>query len=427
MKCPQCGFENVENSKHCLNCGARMDGNILCPKCSKAISRDYDRCPHCNHKIPHFVEQPVSEQELTKKEKITSTFNKVFLIVIIALLATSLGLVFGQYISFYKNDIQIDGNAYYFLVQSWKETLSEFKNSGSKLFRSTLMIEHLVSFVFVVLNIITTYIFGVMGIIKSVRALRRKGYKECNTYFNLGVVFLSNIITVAVLLSLKCDFGDQKCALAPGFSSYFGTMFFAMFAMSVFSIVIRHQNGQRSPTFEKIVFSLNYFISIVIIAVLASTFVTLKADGYSLRVFYGVLNSIRNYQFLRDTNNGITLMIIVIVLALFTIIEAIILMALMIFFSLGFYTDREQSMKFKIPCYGLSFFAFVLSFIMLGLSISAVVFYNKVYGIEFAISYLPIANFVLGLSLFGASIASLTITRRYRYYKRIASQTTIKK
>ena len=67
MKCPHCGFENVDTSKHCLNCGARMDGNILCPKCGEAISPDFERCPHCNHKIPHIVEEEISPEEYSRK------------------------------------------------------------------------------------------------------------------------------------------------------------------------------------------------------------------------------------------------------------------------------------------------------------------------------------------------------------------------
>lgn len=424
MKCSQCGFENTDHSKHCLNCGARMDGNILCPKCGEAISPDYEKCPHCGKKIPHIHEEEVSPIELGKKERVFSIFNKIFLIMIIAILACSMGIVWGEYIRFYHDGELIKGTAGYFLFDSWKNLKEDLSFATGKMQKASLYFEYVSQFVIVLINIVFTLLSGIFGIISSAKSLRKKGLKECKSYRFLCITFLSNLTAMVMLLSFHPDMGDLKSAFSSSMQSYCWTLTLAMFVMSVFSIVIRHQNGKRSLTFEKIVFSLNFFVSIAMIVSLAFTVIQLKEGDYSLRIASLFSIALGDAPNLRTSNNGIALIFSSSALVLFGLIELFILASLAIFFSIGFYTDQERSMRFKIPCYGLSFFALVLSLIELAASISTAVFISKVYGVSFTTSYLPIVNVILGQMLFGASIASLSISRKYRRYLKLAEQTS---
>ena len=107
-------------------------------------------------------------------------------------------------------------------------------------------------------------------------------------------------------------------------------------------------------------------------------------------------------------------------------LEAITLSVLIIFFSQGFYTQKERSMKFKIPCYAFSVTSFLLSSVEIGISIAAMIFMNKVYGGNFFTAELAWANFGLAILLLGAGVASLSSSRIYRKFERLSDQTTKK-
>ena len=47
MKCYKCQFENPNESSYCMNCGARLDGKIMCPTCRTLVEKDETKCPKC--------------------------------------------------------------------------------------------------------------------------------------------------------------------------------------------------------------------------------------------------------------------------------------------------------------------------------------------------------------------------------------------
>lgn len=427
MKCPHCGFENIDSSKHCLNCGARMDGNILCPKCGEAISPDYERCPHCNHKIPHLVEEEISPEEYSKKERVSSIFNKIFIILIITLLAFSMVAVYGEYVLFYKSGELIRGDAIYFLAKSWKYFKNDLSIAPNAAFKVRVYFEYISQFAIVAINIAIVTIASIVGIIKSAFALKKKGLKECDTYKYLCIDFLSNLTAITFLLSLHGDLGDMKSAFSPVMESYCGGMILTMLVMSIFSIVIRHENGKKVLTFEKIVFSLNYFISILLIISFAAPLFVDNDANYSYRIGSLFLTVINDFSSLNKTNMGVALIFASSSLVLFEAMEVFLLASLMIFFSIGFFTSRERSMRFKLPCYSISIFVSILSVIEFGMSIAAMIFTKKIYGGELTLSMMPISNLVLAILLIGSSIASFSITRMYRHSQKLAEHTTIKK
>ena len=425
MKCPQCGFENVESSNHCLNCGARMDGNLICPKCGEAISPDFDRCPHCKHKIPH---QPIEEptQEYSKKDKINSIFNKIFLIVIIALLALTMVVVWSDYIHYVKDCVAIKGDAIYFLFKSWNDMAKELEPLTDQFEKAAVYIEYISQFVVVLANMTVTYLFGIIGIVTSAISLKKKGLKECKSYLYLAIVFTSNLIANVFLLANHGESYLVQNNIPLSTWTYFGTASTAMLIMAIFSIVIRHENGKKSPTFEKLVFGLNFILAILMIVTFSTNFLYSKDSGVSFRNGTLFLEVIRDATYLRETREGIALLFSSIASVVICTFEAITLSVLIIFFSQGFYTEKERSMKFKIPCYAFSVTSFSLSAIEVFISLAAMIFINKVYSGNYIIAEFAWSNFALAILLLGAGVASLSISRTYRKFERLASQTTKK-
>ena len=425
MKCPQCGFENVDSSTHCLNCGARMDGNLICPKCGETISPDFDRCPHCKHKIPH---QPLEEptKELTKKDKIYSVFNKIFLIVIIVLLATTMGMVWGDFVRFYKGGELIKGSSFYFLFKSWGDMFKELEPLSDPFQKGAVYFEYISQFVMVTLNLIITYLFGIIGIVTSAISLKKKGLKECRSYRFLAIVFTSNLIAMMFILSLHGNSVIIKDGAPISAVAYFSGTISAMMIMAAFSTVIRHKNGLRSLTFEKIVFSLNFVLAFGMIVSLSSNYLYTANAAFSFRNGSLFLETLSAASVLKESRDGIALLVSSGMSVIFSTVECISLSVLIIFFSQGFFTEKERSMKFKIPCYAFSVVSFLLSLIEVGIAISASIFATKIFGEQYYMGEMAFVNVALGLLLLGAGVASLAISRIYRKFERLADQTTKK-
>lgn len=422
MKCPHCGFENIESSKHCLNCGSRLDGNIICPRCNEAISPDFDRCPHCKRKIPHeHIEQnPI---ETTRKERVGSIFNKIFLIVIIASLATAMGFVWSPFIV--TPDGTSIGGIYYF-YQMWKDLFNELSLSSDLSFKTAIYLKYIPQFVLMCLNILATYIFGIIGILSSAFSLKKRGLKECNSYIYLAIVSTSNLMTLSYLSSLYGITPGRDVLYSNQFVSFYSYIFAMMFLMVIFSIVIRHQSGKKALTFEKIVFCVNVGLASVMIPVLGSYILYSKDGGVSYRNIALFIDLLSQSSEIAKSSEGLSLILLSGASAIIGILECASLCVLIVFFAQGFFTEKEYSVKFKIPCYAFSFITFVLSVIELALAGATTYFFGKYFGCSPIIGELSLVNIVLGLLLFGASIGSLNIARSYRHNQRLAQETTKK-
>lgn len=51
-KCPNCGKENNDNAKFCIDCGASLsDHNIRCPRCNAVTNANSKICPKCGYRF----------------------------------------------------------------------------------------------------------------------------------------------------------------------------------------------------------------------------------------------------------------------------------------------------------------------------------------------------------------------------------------
>ena len=66
MKCPNCQFENPEDSNFCLECGQKLEKK--CPQCEKALPVGAKFCNGCGYKLP--AKSTPSQKELSLDTKI---------------------------------------------------------------------------------------------------------------------------------------------------------------------------------------------------------------------------------------------------------------------------------------------------------------------------------------------------------------------
>jgi hypothetical protein len=65
MKCPECQFENPEDSNFCLECGQKLEQK--CPQCEKLLPAGAKFCNGCGYKLA--AKQASSTQELSLMKK----------------------------------------------------------------------------------------------------------------------------------------------------------------------------------------------------------------------------------------------------------------------------------------------------------------------------------------------------------------------
>lgn len=409
QKCLKCGFENADEAKYCINCGARTDGKINCPKCNEVIDPSVNHCPNCGVLIPHKRNM---KKDNSFKEKITpvsKVFNKVFLIMSIVLFSLGFFAVFGQYLN-----NGLDGYAYSFIVTNWINFANNLPSMD--VFNTTEEVTKL-SFgsIVVLFNIAATFTFGIMGINKAAKALKERG--KCFIYRELAIVYISNLLTASLLSS---SFGYYASNMI---DSYNGLLGFVFTAMVVFHIIETFDKNNISLLFEKICFALTFLFATTMISSLSSTVI------YVQGVFFQPIELFNYFLAINFFANDLQIasFILSVGLVLIALLEYLVLCTLAIYFASGFFGEDERKMKYKIPCYVLSFSVSLLATIVLIISIVLrVVLSNAEPGWYIEFRQMAIVNYVVAMLLFGAAIASLTITRKYRRYEKLADQSTNK-
>ena len=106
MNCLNCGTENSDEAVFCRQCGARMDGKIICPNCSAENVADSNFCIICGQNLsqPTTVPTPENVIPVAENQRIETTigwkkygiyFKRYFRYVGVA--------VFGTLYLFYRN------------------------------------------------------------------------------------------------------------------------------------------------------------------------------------------------------------------------------------------------------------------------------------------------------------------------------------
>ena len=191
MICPKCNFENPDEATYCINCGSRVDGKILCPKCKEPISPDVDICPHCRHKIPH---QSVEETPVRRRgEKPIRIFTRLFAIFAIGLFAFAMIFSFGRYYS--AVPVKNDGYAINLIFRTWFSIYDRLSSTHSWLEWSAELTKTILSCVIVVVNIAVTITFGIMGIVRATKYLNGNAEKYGYAKF-LAIVGVSNLLSM---------------------------------------------------------------------------------------------------------------------------------------------------------------------------------------------------------------------------------------
>ena len=66
MQCPECQFENPEDSNFCLECGQKLEKK--CPQCEKSLPVGAKFCNGCGYKLT--AKSTPSQKDISIEEKL---------------------------------------------------------------------------------------------------------------------------------------------------------------------------------------------------------------------------------------------------------------------------------------------------------------------------------------------------------------------
>lgn len=428
MKCFKCGFDNVDNAKYCINCGSRLDGMIICPKCGEVLPNNANVCSKCGRKIPHNEKSNENNAKIERKEQLTRIFARILNAFLIVAFALGLLAVWSKYVNSSNTSYTGGYYAHYYLFLSWGEMKKVIQSSSDAFIKVGVIYQTILNFIIVLLNVVITYVFGIMGIIKSAKNLKRKVNDV--PMVNLAVILVSNLICSSAIVSCAFDFTSNGIFNTGEYLTKYITLIGVIFLISFAFLNIILFSKKSIPAFiEKLLFALAFFFAIFII--LALDFYVTGLNGYgSLRTTSLVFYLMKNFGNFNGNNYFITSFVLSLCLSFFKFIMFASIGVFIIFFTTGYYSKRETHMSYKIPCYAMAILGVITSTAIIVISFVLNAFLNKMpvvpglKGVNYHLSNTIWKQFVLCLFFVGFVIASFVLSRQTNHDQKLAENTT---
>lgn len=380
MKCPKCEFENPNESSYCMNCGTRLDGKIQCPNCRSLVDPNANNCPNCGAKLPK--ERAVEDSERYNRFKINranrnSVWQIVFTAVFMGLLLLSLIGAFTQIIS-NPNDTNPDlffkGSGLFYLTFEWGDAIKKVASTSDGVYKFNYIFLPIFRAVMVWINVLLTYTFGIIGIVKGIKQLKKKRQCVFSLHYYVAAVLASNVITGACLLSTYSD-GVQKVTLASSFDGLMSLYSASIFIAMIYHTYLHFDKDKISLFVQNILFSLGFVLCVTILSNTGTSY--LVVDGVKV----GILDLFRNYiRYILIEHGDLSLTASICssvgVAYVFEVIIRCVGFVYLIFFTKGFFLNEETDIKVKLPCYFGSIVIFALSAIIMFITTGVSLFYK---------------------------------------------------
>lgn len=437
MKCRNCGFENTEEAKFCINCGKRIDGKILCPKCQTYIAPDSLNCPNCGHKIPHRHEEVKLPKEVTdRKNNIYKGFRKAFTIVSIVMFALAILAVITNYIpdligGIISNDMEsIAGPT----VLTWMN-LSSLKSIASQSEYSMMWVTSIMCALSCLAVVAIVLIFSIKGLVSSVKALQDKSYKI--KIMNIAVIYLTLVIGRAMINGFAFTYYSDGSQIAVDNWVSMNLSFsviFMIFAVILFVLMFAVEmifQTKRAYIADRIIFMAMFIFLLIVLGIFQDDYVRFSPSidsnyyfsGNAISYFSSLMFSVSDVSF---TSNNIALFVLGTTSFVFYAIEITILGFGFVYFLIRAFSSKNTLRSYRVPIYASIFASMIISTIMLPIGISSYYLHLNVSEIA-SLGDFSISNFVLMFILTGLAIASLVVYRSNVRKEKLMKLTSVEK
>lgn len=428
MKCPKCGFENVEHSNYCINCGSRVDGKVRCPKCGEFVEPTSEACPYCGFHLPHNSNSS-SHGFNDKRDRIKKVFTKIFCIVSIVLFALGILECWGFYLSFSSSDELNfwNGSAVYYLVLNIIDLVDYLSNThpsayiiGADIFS--------VAFCFIVVtaNIVIVTLFSIKGLIKSIKGLKTH---EFNVHRYLAIVLISNVLSM-VFLSMFIHthrYGTTYLSveMAGSKSFYISQLVINLIIMLISESFFEFKRNNKSQFINRILLSFIFIFGLILFASFCSRFLSFESAkdinySYGLGYYFTYcLSQLVN----PELSDNIALLILCIAQLVLEIIMITILATSIILMIKNYFANTYKKHSYYITMYSMTITLLVTSIIALTVNISIHVLAAKsAENISVLSNY---GIYALAFVYAGFPFATTHIIRKLKRNDKLAEQTTV--
>jgi len=415
MKCPKCGFDNLDEANFCIKCGSRMDEKVPCPKCGEYISNDSEFCPKCGKSIPHQKKSHIDRNEKVDiyKAKIARIFNLVSCFVTLFCFIFFIGYAFTNQLTFLHLSDQNSNFATY-LVDCFKDINTV---SGAE---ASLRIIRSVIYTF---NLLVTLGFSIVGILKTAKSFKHR--ENINrAYKYLIVVLLAKLTTLSLLVSTysHTDFVNAS-------SHFVAFEYFVIFHITLclaFDCFLSFKRGQVSLFISRIILGFGLYLLILIIVQFRNSEMYLLLDASStegmIAHFVHLTEALATHNYV----NGFISVYIVSIISLFLAL-AIISTAyfLGVFLVSSYFRGMNKFKKFRIVFYMAVILLSILATSYLISSIVELITFGKYLGNNYYYAGNAVSVFVCSALLVGVAIATFSIYNRFSRRNKLSERTTL--
>lgn len=416
MKCPKCGFENLEEANFCIKCGSRIDGKIPCPKCGEYISNDVNHCPKCGKAIPHKSEATIAKDEQSKsiKARVSHIFNHVSCFVTLFLFIFVISITLSSEFRYFN------GSEYYY--DPYNFIVNRFSNYGMQSGVSQAMA--ILQLIIIVLDMLVSIAFSVFGIIKTARAF--KDYELVSkSYKYLGVILAAKLLTEVLLSSSM----GPSMGISRGDGSGF-MMFALILHLSIligFDCYKHFKRGQISIFVSRIILGIGMYIPLIMMSSFNSDNAYMSLNGSTYVGFlyrYGeMINALINGTYV---DGFISTFIFSSINLLFIFAYISVLFYFIVYYVTSYFKGLNKFKKFRIVFYMSTIVLAIISTMMLTSSIIEHSLYASYLGNNPSYWGVYIGIFILNVLLIGVSVATFNIYNRASRRAQLEEKTTTK-
>lgn len=413
MKCPKCGFENLDGASFCIKCGSRIDGKIACPKCGEYIPNEASFCPHCGKPIPHESISKTIEQDALdqKKQQIGKKFNRVSLFVCLAFFIVSVIVLFANYFSRTPNQFETPDFVLY-LIEG-------FQNIGAMSeFDMALTIVRAIIFAF---NVFVVIGFSIVGIIKLIRAFKDQSTLS-DVYKYLVIVFTSHALTIGLL---GATYSPYFYSVSDPLSSYFAFGFMHIAAILLFDCFLHFKKGQVSIFIARLLFAASFLIIILTILAFQQPylFISIGDQGFIYHFVYVVS------EFIDSSMDALAISVVmfagitlICILLFITFIYSTI-----IYLSSAYFKGMTTYKRFRIIYYMCTVNLAVIATMIFVSSLTEMILFTRFMNdpnIAVSLGLISVEALTASILLLGVSVASFRIYTNYNRLKTLEQKTS---
>ncbi len=196
--CPECSAQNEEGAVYCMECGARIDGRHFCLQCGATLEPGVQICPQCGTRR---LQRDKNKPEIVVNEKFYKAMKMTSLGISIVIAAFA--MVFVIFMGVTASNGDGGASLFYYFGDVWEDLKIISKTYGGYLnsLVAASYVQALFGLIICIVTIITVFVFGITGIIRSVQAIIGESKGSFNNAIGAYLAYAGGVTAHLLLYS----------------------------------------------------------------------------------------------------------------------------------------------------------------------------------------------------------------------------------